>query len=296
MALRTLAFLLALVLPTAALSTPAFAQSDDLTKRHQQMLYAVVQVQAGPASGSGTVIHSAIHGGDYETFVLTNFHVVGSAVTVEEEWDPKAQKDVKRERREPVRVLWQEYNDLSAFVGTSGKTADIVAYDEAADLALLKIRDRERGALHVARLLPEGQALYMSEPVFAVGGGLGKPPFMSQGVLGYLHEQIEGYPYLLSTAPIIFGNSGGALFRRGEHCRCYEMIGVPSRVSAAWFTVVPHMAWSIAMETVREFLRENEHGFILGDTRVVEDADVAAPMEAPLDDAGDAPGDADSDG
>ena len=39
-----------------------------------------------------------------ETLIPTNFHVVGSAVKVEEEWDPKAQKEVKRERREPT--LW----------------------------------------------------------------------------------------------------------------------------------------------------------------------------------------------
>lgn len=264
MAMRTLALTIVALL---CLSTQSYAQTDALTLRHEQMLYTVVLVQAGQASGSGTVVHSEVRGSDYETFVLTNFHVVGSAVKVEEEWDPKEKADVKRERREPVKVLWQEYNDLSSFIGTSGKTADIVAYDEAADLALLKIRDRERGALYVANLLPENQPLYMSEAVFAVGGGLGKPPFMSEGVLGYLHEQIEGYPYLLSTAPIIFGNSGGALFHYGDHCGCYEMIGVPSRVSASWFTVVPHMAWSIAMETVRAFLRENDYGFILGDPR-----------------------------
>ena len=271
MAIRTLALT---VVTFLCFSTQSYAQSDELTTRHEQMLYTVVLVQAGSASGSGTVVHSDMHSGDYETFVLTNFHVVASAVTVEEEWDPKAQEDVKRERREPVKVLWQEYNDLSTFIGTSGKTADIVAYDEAADLALLKIRDRERGVLHIASLLPEGQALYMSETVFAVGAGLGKPPFMSEGVLGYLHEQIEGYPYLLSTAPIIFGNSGGALFRYGDHCACYEMIGVPSRISGTWLGEVSHMAWSIQMETVRAFLRENDHGFIVGDLRPAE-----APVE-----------------
>ena len=55
--------------------------------------------------------------------ILTNFHVVGSAVTVQEEWNPKVQKEVKRERRESIEVSWHQYNDLSAFVGTSGKTA-----------------------------------------------------------------------------------------------------------------------------------------------------------------------------
>ena len=52
------------------------------------------------------------------------------------------------------------------------------------------------------------------------------------------------------------------------------------RVSAAWFTVVPHMAWSIAMETVRVFLRENDHGFIVGDARKTVAAD-GTTTEAP---------------
>ena len=102
MVLRTLALALlaALCLPFSAL-----AQTDDLTKRHEDMLYTVVLVQAGASSGSGTVVFSDIRGDDYETFVLTNFHVVDTAVKVGEERDPKAQKGGKRERREPVEVL-----------------------------------------------------------------------------------------------------------------------------------------------------------------------------------------------
>lgn len=270
MVIKTLALS---VVALMCLSTQTYAQSDDLTLRHEQMLYTVVLVEAKSATGSGTVIYSEVEGEEYQTFVLTNHHVVSRAVKVEEEWDSKEQKEIKRERREPVKVFWQQYNDLSTFIGTSGKTADIVAYDEAADLALLKIRDRERGVPHVANLLAEGAPLYMSERVFAVGAGLGKPPFMSEGVLGYLHEQIDGYPYLLATAPIIFGNSGGALFRFGDACGCYEVVGVPSRVSATGFAVVSHMAWSITMETVRAFLRESDHGFILGGERVTTEVE-----------------------
>jgi S1-C subfamily serine protease len=251
---------------------PVTAQDPDLIIRHEQMLYTVVQVEAKQGRGSGTVIYSQKRDDHMQTFVLTNFHVIASAVKVEEEWDPREQEEVKKERREAVKVLWHDYNDLSVFIGTRGKTADIVAYDEAADLALLKVRDRETGAPNVARLMPEGDELYMSETVFAVGGGLGKPPFMSEGVYAYGHEQIASYPYLLSTAPIIFGNSGGALFHRNDDCACYEMIGVPSRVSATWGAIVTHMAWAITMETVRAFLRAHDHGFILGDADEPEEA------------------------
>jgi S1-C subfamily serine protease len=79
---------------------------------------------------------------------------------------------------------------------------------------------------------------------------------------------IQGYPYLLTTAPIIWGNSGGALFVR--HDGRHVLVGVPSRVTAVFRAPVTHMAWSIPVVTVREFLRENGLGFVLGD-------EVAAP-------------------
>ena len=43
------------------------------------------------------------------------------------------------------------------------------------------------------------------------------------------------------------------------------MIGVASRVSAAGFQAVTHMGWSIPIETVHTFLKDNFHGFIMGD-------------------------------
>ena len=44
------------------------------------------------------------------------------------------------------------------------------------------------------------------------------------------------------------------------------MIGVPSMVSAyGWGTMVSHVAWSRPISEIREFLRDNDFGFILGD-------------------------------
>jgi len=88
---------------------------------------------------------------------------------------------------------------------------------------------------------------------------------MTSGEMAFAEQMIEGYRYQLATAPIIFGNSGGSLFSYSEVRKQYEMIGVPSRVSASGFQAVTHMGWSIPTETVNEFLRENFHGFIIGD-------------------------------
>ncbi len=246
------------------------AAPDDLVQKHREMLYPVVVVAAGSGLGSGTVIFSSEADGEWQTYVLTNHHVVRSAITVKEEWDPKTQEEVKREQRSPVQVRWFDYNDYSREIGTRGQIADIVAYDATLDLALLQTRDTERGVDYVAHLMPEDAPLYLFEITWAVGAGLGKPPFPTEGAVSNLDQRINGQPYILSSAPIIFGNSGGALFHWSPERARYEFIGVPAKVSGTWSGVVTHMAWAIPLATVREFLRDNDFGFILGDSSVEE--------------------------
>jgi S1-C subfamily serine protease len=103
----------------------------------------------------------------------------------------------------------------------------------------------------------------LMDRVWAIGAGLGQPPFATSGEVAHQRAVIQGYPYLLTTAPIIWGNSGGALFV--VHDGSHVLVGVPSRVTAVFRNPVTHMAWSIPVVTVREFLRENELGFVLGD-------------------------------
>lgn len=244
---------------------PVSAQAEPPAKQHEEMLYTVVQVQSGFSRGSGTVIWSGQRNGRWETYILTNHHVIDDSVKIEEEWDSDQGKEVKRESRDPVTALWFGYNDFSRSIGTSGREATIEAYDKKADLALLKLREKESGVPFVAGLIPEGETIYLFDPTFAVGSGMGRPPFATDGMVAYLDGRIDGHRYMMSTAPIIFGNSGGALFRySGERDR-YELIGVPSRGTVAGFSIVEHMAWSIVIETVRGFLRDNGYGFIVGD-------------------------------
>ena len=250
------------------IAAPALAAPADLVQKHREMLYPVVVVATGSGLGSGTVIFSAEADDEWQTYVLTNHHVVRSAITVKEEWDPKSQEEVKREQRSPVQVRWFDYNDYSREIGTRGQIADIVAYDATLDLALLQTRDTERGVDDVAHLMPEDAPLYLFEITWAVGAGLGKPPFPTEGAVSNLDQRIGGQPYILSSAPIIFGNSGGALFHWSPERSRYEFIGVPAKVSGTWSGVVTHMAWAIPLTTVREFLRDNDFGFILGDPAI----------------------------
>jgi hypothetical protein len=60
-----------------------------LEDKHEKMLYPTVRVRTDQAGGSGTVIYSKLLPGEekkYETYVLTNCHVVSSNIKVEKKW------------------------------------------------------------------------------------------------------------------------------------------------------------------------------------------------------------------
>ena len=230
--------------------------------QHEEMLDTAIRVNT---SGSGTVLYSKQHDGKWESYILTNYHVIGEQITIREIWDGMKGKKIKRETREPVTAFWFDYVRCSRSVGTRGRIADIVAQDEQRDFALLRLRDTERGVDRIAHILPEEEYPKLGQTVWAIGAGLGYPPSMTSGEMAFAEQVINGYRYQLATAPIIFGNSGGSRFSYSDVRKRHEMIGVPSRVSATGFQAVTHMGWSIPTETVYTFLRDNYHGFIVGD-------------------------------
>ena len=237
-------------------------------QEHMEMLYPTVLVRLERGTGSGTVIYSELNEDqEYESYVLTNNHVIQNYVKVSKIWNSELKEHVETENRRPVNIDLWEYNNFSTAIGTMGRIAEIVAYDKSRDLALLRVKDTERQMPYVATLYPEGldEGPWIFQTVYAVGAGLGKPPFPTMGLLaGYGRDQ-DGNELYLSSSPIIFGNSGGSLYVYSPR-RTYELIGVPSMVSAyGWGNVVSHMALSRPIAEIRIFLRENKYGFIIGD-------------------------------
>jgi len=254
------------VLAMLALWTPAVQAGEptDYKIKHHQMLYTTVLLSAGVGTGSGTVIFSGeveVNGKiEVHTLILTNHHVIKQSIHIKEEWDPQAKKEKKTETRDLVEAFWFEYNDYSIMVGKTGRRAEIIAYDANADLAVVRLIDTERFVKNVAKLMPLKDRLHQFEKVYAVGAGLGFPPFSTDGTVGFNDGLWKGNRYVLTTAPIIFGNSGGALFRWSDIRNSYELVGVPSAVSNAGFATggpVAHMAWSIPIETVYKVLESN---------------------------------------
>ena len=249
-------------------------------QEHMEMLYPTVLVRLERGTGSGTVIYSELNEDqEYESYVLTNNHVIQNYVKVSKIWNSELKEHVETENRRPVNIDLWEYNNFSTAIGTMGRIAEIVAYDKSRDLALLRVKDTERQMPYVATLYPEGldEGPWIFQTVYAVGAGLGKPPFPTMGLLaGYGRDQ-DGNELYLSSSPIIFGNSGGSLYVYSPR-RTYELIGVPSMVSAyGWGNVVSHMAWSRPIAEIRIFLRENKYGFIIGDEPEPEEEATDAP-------------------
>ena len=268
------------VIISMGLAIPSFANPNKSgtvpEQEHLEMLYPTVLVRVGNGTGSGTVIYSELNEDqEYESYVLTNWHVVQNYVKISKVWNSDKQENVETENRRPVNIDMWEYNNFSTAVGTMGRLAHIVAYDKSRDLALLQVADKERQMPHVAALYPEGKdnGPWIFSTVYAVGAGLGKPPFPTMGLLSGYGRDRDGNNLYLASAPIIFGNSGGALYVYSPR-REYELIGVPSMVSAyGWGNVVTHMAWSRPISEIRIFLRANSYGEkILGDEpEVVEE-------------------------
>ena len=170
--------------------------------RHTEMLYTVTLLNVRRGSGSATVIYSGKRDDEVHTYLLTNYHVIKSAISIEKEWSPKKGKKIDVERRSQVEAFWQQYNQCSRSVGKIGRRAEIMVYDEGKDLGLVRLIDRERVIEHVAVLVAENEPIYLGEEVWAIGAGMGEPPFMTSGEIGFLERQIDAYPYMLSTAPI----------------------------------------------------------------------------------------------
>ena len=265
------------------------SRTDAPVQKITQMLYPSVMVDVGSGQGSGTVIYSGWRDdGEAWTMILTNHHVINTAVKLVEEFDPKKGEEVKKEHRRPVKIRFWSYNNFSSAIGTSGRTAHIVAWDKHRDLALLRVDDKEKVYGNVAILWPENvDGPFVFQDSWAVGSGLGNPPYPTEGLLSSTTaKDRDGYSLYQSSSPIIFGNSGGSLYVYSDLRGNYELIGVPSMVSAVgWGNPVSHMGWSRPIDEIRAMLRENDMGWVIGDDPPEEDGDGDGDEEKDEDDS-----------
>lgn len=228
-------------------------------------MYPEVRVQSAKARGSGTIVYSAPAPNkpdQYETYVLTNEHVIDSLITIKDDhWSSLHGRYVQKDIRGTAVVETFLFNMQSRVIGSTSYMADIVCYDKNEDLAILLIRAANKFP-HVASLYPEEKIndLLSGMEVRTVGAGLGEKPFMSPpGFIGQFGFEIENKEYLLVSSASIFGNSGGGTFM----WETGELLGIPSRLPVRWGgDAITHMSYIIPAWRIYEFLREQVYQFI----------------------------------
>jgi serine protease Do len=177
---------------------------------------AVVQVRTPGGLGSGFFLND-------EGFLMTNFHVIEGETQISIE--VYHQKNGQLERR-------------------TYKQVRIVAMNKFADLALLKIEDKDAPKFKYIQI-GSADALAVGEPVFAIGSPLGLERTVTEGILSTKTRQLGGDLYLQTTAQINPGNSGGPLFNLNG-----EVVGVTNMK----ITFGEGLGFAIPSETVKYFL------------------------------------------
>uniref|UniRef100_A0A6M3L5J6 Putative trypsin-like peptidase domain containing protein n=1 Tax=viral metagenome TaxID=1070528 RepID=A0A6M3L5J6_9ZZZZ len=255
-------------------------------KIERELLLPNVRVRSvsgsGGAGGSGTVLYSAPNGGGgNSTYILTNHHVVENNIEVQKKWSPLLKKKVDMDILGTVEVHFFKWQYSSRAIGATEISADIMTYDVEEDLALLKIRD-EDPAPAVAKMFPRGKEknLRLGEPLYAIGAGMGEAPVITQGILSQFGREIDNREFWLSTAPTIFGNSGGAVYLTETQ----EFLGVPARIAvvASFFgsDAITHLSYFIPITRVYGFLEAQMFRFIYDPENFTEAEESQARDEA----------------
>jgi serine protease Do len=204
--------------PATTIYSPASRMAPERTVRElvNQLGEAVVQVRTPGSLGSGFIINE-------EGFLMTNFHVIEGETQISIE--VFHQKDGQLERK-------------------SYRQVRIVAMNKFADLALLKIEDKDAPTF---KFVPFGSsdALAVGEKVFAIGSPLGLERTVTEGILSTKTRQMAGELYLQTTTQINPGNSGGPLFNLNG-----EVVGVTNMK----ITFGEGLGFAIPVESVKYFL------------------------------------------
>jgi S1-C subfamily serine protease len=245
---------------------------EKLKEIHKNVLYPVVRVLTEHAAGTGVVIYSKvtpetkdkpIDDREYESYVITCHHVVEDAIKFVKKWSKIAKKDITVEANELVRCEIFKYEKLSRCIGGTTLDAEIVAYDKPLDIALLKIKCSEK-IPYVAKLFPKDKSdeIKLGSPMISCGCSMAHQPFFTFGNLSSKSDQIDAKEYWMTSANVIFGNSGGPVFLSDT----YEYLGNTARVTSIQLgfgvDIITWMGFFIPIDGIYGFLEENFYQFI----------------------------------
>lgn len=211
----------ALVLLAGVVWGPNLAKAADLTelpKMNEQMFLPSVQLGNSSTESfcSGTFVQSERDqvSGEVKTFILTAKHCVED-----------------RPDGSDVSVVVHNYNNANREINAVDYKAIVYGKSYKSDLALLKLKDKDKFFTNIAKIAPADTKLVFGQDVWVVGYPLGLSQTMTSGTLGRV-ETVEAFnsisrskEFYRSTPDIAPGNSGGAMFQKNAKGD-YEVIGV----------------------------------------------------------------------
>jgi len=251
---------------------------EDIEQMHRQILWPTVRIAAEKAWGSGTLVGSVKDAeGKYHSYIITCHHVVSENIALKTKFDQRVGFDIKKLVTSPVEVQFFNYENLSICKGSAGSCkADIVCFDEDADIALLELQKTTQVG-PVAKIFPKGSEgeIHVFDRVFACGAAMAHEPITTEGMINFLNEEMEeGIEYWMSNAQIIFGNSGGAMFRYSPDRKQFEFIGIPARiaVNASGFSAdaITHMGYFVPVTRVYKLIDKHFYSFIYDEAETYE--------------------------
>ncbi len=188
---------------------------------------AVVQIRTPSGLGSGFIINE-------DGFLLTNFHVIEGETQISVEVYHQAGEELQRKTYKQVRI---------------------VAMNKFADLALLKIEEKDAPKFKFV-VFGNADIMAVGEGVFAVGSPLGLERTVTEGILSTKTREMQGELYLQTTAQINPGNSGGPLFNLAG-----EVVGVINMKA----TYGEGLGFAIPVSMVKFFLDHRDAFLYLND-------------------------------
>ncbi len=176
--------------------------------------------------GSGVII-------DSEGYILTNFHVVGSA--------------------DSVQVVLSDGREVDH--------VELVGYDESTDLAVLKIDEKNLTAMEWG----DSDSTEVGDSVLAIGNPFGLAHTVTQGIISAKerYREIPDSPmhqeFLQTDAAINPGNSGGPLLNmRGE------LIGINTAIYGETYQGIGFAIPSVLAKRIYEQIRQSNGNLVHG--------------------------------
>lgn len=258
------------------------------SKMARDMLYPTVLLRTDESVGAGTAAFSRYvdnamlcrlepplgataetsctgteQGKEIRSYVISSWHVVEDLfeippIPLRKSSEPDAEITTPRVQI-TIRVAGTNSAEMEATF--AHQTARIVAADKKSDLVLLRLENVSELLPQTANIAPRDVALQPFRTVWALGTPLSLSPLPTDGLLGGIRK-FSARPHMLSTAPVYGGNSGGGLYHWSPERDHFELIAVVRALLTSRYGPIPHLALSVPIQSIHDFLESNGYGFI----------------------------------